>query len=170
MTFWLLLTVNSVTFGGLLFLLSAGFSLIFGLMRIPNLTHGSLFMLGAYFGATFVGGMLGLMFNFWLAALMAALLVAAFGAVLERFLLRQLPGQQLAQVLVTLGVSFIAADFCLMVWGGDPINVATPGRPRRLSARRTAGRFRTIGSPSSSSPWSSRSRSGCCSTARGSAP
>jgi len=126
MTFWLVLAVNSITFGGLLFLLSAGFSLIFGLMRIPNLTHGSLFMLGAYFGATFVGGMLGMMFNFWLAALMAALLVAAFGALVERFLLRQLPGNQLAQVLVTLGISFMAADFCLMVWGGDPINVTTP--------------------------------------------
>ena len=56
MNFWLVLTVNSVTFGGLLFLLSAGFSLIFGLMRIPNLTHGSLFMLGAYVGATFIIG------------------------------------------------------------------------------------------------------------------
>ena len=126
MTFWLVLAVNSVTFGGLLFLLSAGFSLIFGLMRIPNLTHGSLFMLGAYFGATFVGGMLGMAFDFWLAALLTALLVAAFGALVERFLLRQLPGQQLAQVLVTLGVSFMAADFCLMIWGGDPINVTTP--------------------------------------------
>ncbi|HZT27237.1 MAG TPA: branched-chain amino acid ABC transporter permease [Pseudolabrys sp.] len=126
MSFWLLLTVNSITFGGLLFLLSAGFSLIFGLMRIPNLTHGSLFMLGAYFGATLVGGYLGMSFDFWIAALLAALLVAAFGALLERFLLRQLPGQQLAQVLVTLGVSFIVADFCLMTWGGDPINVATP--------------------------------------------
>lgn len=127
MTFWLVLAVNSVTFGGLLFLLSAGFSLIFGLMRIPNLTHGSLFMLGAYFGATFAGGLLGIMFDFWVAAMMAALLVAVFGAALERFLLRQLPGQQLAQVLVTLGISFIAADFCLMVWGGDPINVTIPG-------------------------------------------
>ena len=126
MTFWLLLTVNSVTFGSLLFLLAAGFSLIFGLMRIPNLTHGSLFMLGAYFGATFVGGMLGTMFNFWVAALMAAALVAAFGAIIERLLLRQLPGQPLAQVLVTLGISFIVADFCLMVWGGDPIAVASP--------------------------------------------
>jgi len=126
MTFWLLLTVNSITFGSLLFLLASGFSLIFGLMRIPNLTHGSLFMLGAYFGATFVGGLLGTMFNFWVAALMAAVLVGAFGAVLERFLLRRLPGQPLAQVLVTLGVSFIVADFCLMVWGGDPIAVATP--------------------------------------------
>ena len=126
LTSWLLLTVNSVTFGGLLFLLASGFSLIFGLMRIPNLTHGSLFMLGAYFGATFVGGLLGAMFNFWVATLMAAVLVAAFGAVIERFLLRQLPGQPLAQVLVTLGISFIVADFCLMVWGGDPISVAPP--------------------------------------------
>lgn len=126
MTFWLLLSVNSITFGALLFLLAAGFSLIFGLMRIPNLTHGSLFMLGAYFGATFVNGMLGAYFNFWLAALMAAALVAVFGAVIERFLLRQLPGQPLAQVLVTLGISFMVADLCLMAWGGDPIAVATP--------------------------------------------
>jgi branched-chain amino acid transport system permease protein len=126
MTFWLVLTVNSITFGGLLFLLSAGFSLIFGLMRIPNLTHGSLFMLGAYIGATFVVGMLGFHFNFWLAALLATLTVAALGALAERLLLRRLPGDQLAQVLVTLGLSFIVADLCLMLWGGDPLNVATP--------------------------------------------
>jgi len=126
MTFWLVLTVNSITFGGLLFLLSAGFSLIFGLMRIPNLTHGSLFMLGAYVGATFVVGMLGFQLNFWLAAVLATLTVAACGALAERLLLRRLPGDQLAQVLVTLGLSFMAADFCLMVWGGDPLNITTP--------------------------------------------
>jgi branched-chain amino acid transport system permease protein len=126
MTFWLVLTVNSITFGGLLFLLSAGFSLIFGLMRIPNLTHGSLFMLGAYVGATFLIGFLSIKFNFWVAALAATLAVAAFGALVERLLLRRLPGDQLAQVLVTLGISFMVADFCLMAWGGDPINVATP--------------------------------------------
>ena len=45
MTLWIILTINSIAMGGLLFLLSSGFSLIFGLMRIPNLTHGSLFML-----------------------------------------------------------------------------------------------------------------------------
>jgi branched-chain amino acid transport system permease protein len=111
----------------LLFLLSAGFSLIFGLMRIPNLTHGSLFMLGAYVGATFVVGLLGFQLNFWLAAILATLAVAAVGALAERLLLRRLPGDQLAQVLVTLGLSFMAADFCLMVWGGDPLNIATPG-------------------------------------------
>ena len=126
MTFWLLLTVNSVTFGGLLFLLSAGFSLIFGLMRIPNLTHGSMFMVGAYLGSALLSGALGFTLNFWLAALLGALEVAVLGALMERLLLRRLAGQQLAQVLVTLGVSFMVADLCLMGWGGDPISVATP--------------------------------------------
>src|ERR1700748_682799 len=126
MTFWLVLTANSIPFGCLLFLLSAGFSLIFGLMRIPNLTHGSLFMLGAYIGATFVIGMFGVKLNFWLAAVLATLSVAFLGALAERFLLRRLPGDQLAQVLVTLGLSFMAADLCLIVWGGDPLNVSTP--------------------------------------------
>jgi len=126
MSFWLVLTVNSITFGGLLFLLSAGFSLIFGLMRIPNLTHGSLFMLGAYVGATFAAGLAGMQMNFWLAAVVATLTVAFAGALAERLLLRRLPGDQLAQVLVTLGLSFMAADFCLLIWGGDPLSVATP--------------------------------------------
>src|SRR5205807_7652980 len=106
MTFWLLLAVNSITFGGLLFLLSAGFSLIFGLMRIPNLTHGSLFMLGAYFGASLIA--LGL--SFWPAAILAALGVSAFGGLVERLLLRRLPGNELAQVLVSLGLSFMISD------------------------------------------------------------
>ena len=84
MTFWLLLTVNSVTFGGLLFLLSAGFSLIFGLMRIPNLTHGSMFMVGAYLGTSLLGGTSGFTLNFWVAALIAAVEVAVLGALMER--------------------------------------------------------------------------------------
>jgi branched-chain amino acid transport system permease protein len=109
-----------------LFLLSAGFSLIFGLMRIPNLTHGSLFMLGAYFGASLALGYRGAAVNFWVAAVVGALLVAAVGALIERLLLRRLLGEQLAQVLVTLGISFMIADLCLMGWGGDPISVATP--------------------------------------------
>jgi branched-chain amino acid transport system permease protein len=126
MSFYLVLTVNSITFGGLLFLLSAGFSLIFGLMRIPNLTHGSLFMIGAYVGATLVIGLVGYKMNFWVAALLATLAVAFVGALTERLLLRRLPGIEMAQVLVTLGLSFMAADFCLMVWGGDPLSVPTP--------------------------------------------
>jgi len=127
---WLILSVNSVTLGGLLFLLSAGFSLIFGLMRIPNLTHGSMFMLGAYLGVTCIAWG----FGFWTAALAAALGVALFGALIERFVLRRLVGAELAQVLVTLGLSFMVADACLMQWGGDPIAVETPPLLRRATA------------------------------------
>ena len=72
MTLWLTLAVNSIAFGGLLFLLSAGFSLIFGLMRIPNLMHGSFFMLGAYFGVT----LLAVGANFWVAAVASAVAMA----------------------------------------------------------------------------------------------
>jgi branched-chain amino acid transport system permease protein len=123
MNLYALLAVNSITLGGLLFLLSVGFTLIFGLMRIPNLTHGSFFMLGAYFGATFV---IWYHFNFWVGALLAGVSVAVLGGLMERFLLRRLAGQEQAQVLVTLGISFMVADVCLMVWTGDPISVETP--------------------------------------------
>src|SRR5581483_8003175 len=126
MSLWVLLAVNSVALGGLLFLLSAGFSLIFGLMRIPNLTHGSFFMLGAYFGVSFLAAG----FNFWLAALASAAAMAIVGGGIERFLLRRLAGQELAQVLVTLGMSFMIADICLMRWGGDPIPLPTPAHLR----------------------------------------
>lgn len=118
-----LLTINSFTLGGVLFLLSAGFSLIFGLMRIPNLAHGAFFMLGAYIGTSLL---ITLKWNFWLAALASAAAIAAFGMLLERFLLRRLAGREQAQVLVTLGVTLMVADACLMIWTGDPISVKTP--------------------------------------------
>jgi branched-chain amino acid transport system permease protein len=127
MQFWIIQTLNSLALGGLLFLLAAGFSLIFGLMRIANLTHGSLFMIGAYLGVT----VLRYVPNLWLAALVAGLAVALFGGLLERLILRRLSGNALGQVLVTLGVSFIVADFCLIVWGGDPIPLAAPSALQR---------------------------------------
>jgi branched-chain amino acid transport system permease protein len=122
MQFWIVQGLNSLAMGGLLFLLSAGFSLIFGLLRIPNLAHGALFMLGAYFGAT----LLGMHLNFWLAALLSGVGVGMFGVVLEATLLRRLAGNEQGQVLVTLGVAFIIADLCLMTWGGDPMPLAAP--------------------------------------------
>ena len=135
MAVWSLLAANSLSLGGLLFLLSSGFSLIFGLMRIPNLMHGSFFMLGAYVGASLIqhGA------NFWVAALGSAAVMAVLGGVVERFLLRRLAGQELAQVLLTLGLSFIVADLCLMVWTGDPIQPATPAQFR--GALNVAGVF-----------------------------
>lgn len=127
MQYWIIQTLNSLALGGLLFLLSAGFSLIFGLMRIANLTHGSMFMLGAYVGVT----VLRYVPNLWIAALGAGLAIALFGGIIERFILRALAGKPLGQVLVTLGISFIVADFCLIAWGGDPIPIPTPSSLQR---------------------------------------
>jgi len=122
MSILLILAVNSIALGGVLFLLSAGFSLIFGLMRIPNLMHGSFFMLGAYLSVSFARAGLG----FWGAALLSCAAMAVIGGVIERVLLRRLAGQDLAQVLLTLAMSFIIADVCLMIWTGDPIQPPTP--------------------------------------------
>jgi branched-chain amino acid transport system permease protein len=91
-------------------------------MRIANLTHGSLYMLGAYVGVS----VLKFVPNLWLAALIGGLVIAVFGGLIERFILRALSGNALGQVLVTLGISFIVADFCLVFWGGDPIPIQTP--------------------------------------------
>src|SRR5260221_14440450 len=97
MSLWLLLAVNSVTLGGLLFLLSAGFSLIFGLMRIPNLTQGSVFMLGAYLGASFLA--LGL--NLWLAARATAAARAGLCGGRRPLVLGGVGGRDVRQVPVT---------------------------------------------------------------------
>ena len=123
MQFWIVQTLNSLALGGLLFLLASGFSLIFGLMRIANLTHGAFFMLGAYLGASLLRYDRGL--GLWVAALGAGIAVALLGGLLERLVLRRLSRNPLGQVLVTLGVSFIIADACLLLFGGDPIPVPT---------------------------------------------
>jgi branched-chain amino acid transport system permease protein len=119
--------LNGVAFGGLLFLLAAGFSLIFGLMRIPNLAHGAMFMLGTYLAVGAVRNGL----NFWIAVLFAAGVLAATGVVLERYLLRRLAGNENAQVLATLGIAFVLADVVLWMWGGDPIQLRAPELLRR---------------------------------------
>lgn len=122
MQIWAIQTLNSLALGGLLFLLSSGFALIFGLMRVANLTHGALFMIGAYVAATVVRDG----HNLFVAALAAIVCVGVLGGLVERAILRRLGTNVQAQVLATLGLSFIAADACLMIWGGDPMPVQTP--------------------------------------------
>ncbi|HSY57485.1 MAG TPA: branched-chain amino acid ABC transporter permease [Bradyrhizobium sp.] len=124
MQFWIIQGLNSLSLGGLLFLLSSGFSLIFGLMRLANLTHGAFFMLGTYFGAVALRSYSGL--NIWVTALGAGIAVAAIGGLFERLVLTRLKTNPLGQVLVTLGMSFIISDACLVLWGGDSIPVPTP--------------------------------------------
>jgi branched-chain amino acid transport system permease protein len=122
LAFWLVQSLNSLSLGGLLFLLSAGFSLIFGLMRIANLSHGAYFMVGAYIGLSLLRAGV----PFALATLGAGLAVALLGGLIERFVLRRLAGNTLAQVLATLGIAFILADGCLVLWTGDPQPLPSP--------------------------------------------
>src|SRR3978361_575243 len=125
MQFWIIQGLNSLSLGGLLFLLSSGFSLIFGLMRLANLTHGAFFMLGTYFAAVALAAW-GDTINLWVAALGAGIVVAALGGLFERLVLTRLKTNPLGQVLVTLGMAFIISDACLTLWGGDSIPVPTP--------------------------------------------
>ena len=124
MQFWIIQGLNSLSLGGLLFLLSSGFSLIFGLMRLANLTHGAFFMLGTYFGAIAMRDYSGL--DLWVTAIGAGIIVAALGGLFERLVLTRLKTNPLGQVLVTLGMAFIISDACLVLWGGDSIPVPTP--------------------------------------------
>lgn len=121
-SFWVLQTLNGITLGALLFLVASGFTLIFGLMRIANLTHGVLYLLGGYLALTVVRAG----YNYWLAVAIAVVAAAGLGVFIERVFLRRLRGQTLAEVLITVGIGFIVADFCLMVWGGDPLTIAVP--------------------------------------------
>jgi branched-chain amino acid transport system permease protein len=120
--FWLIQSLNGLALGGLLFLLSSGFSLIFGFMRVANLSHGAYFMLGAYVGLS----VLNAGYGFWAAVAAGALSIAALGAVIERVLLRRLSGSTFSQVLVTLGIAFIIADSSLLIWSGDPMPLPVP--------------------------------------------
>ena len=122
LAFWLIQSLNSLSLGGLLFLLSAGFSLIFGLMRIANLSHGACFMLGAYIGLSALRAGA----PFGVAMLAGGLGVALLGGLIERFVIRRLAGNALAQVLATLGIAFMIADGCLVLWTGDPHQLPSP--------------------------------------------
>jgi branched-chain amino acid transport system permease protein len=122
MSFWLIQSLNSLAFGGVLFTLAAGFSLIFGLMRIANLSHGAYFMFGAYVGLSAMDHGYG----FGTAVVAAGLGVGILGGVVERLILRRLAGRTLSQVLATLGVAFMIADGSLWIWGGDPRSVSAP--------------------------------------------
>lgn len=108
--------LNGLSFGALLFLLASGLTLVFGLMRIINLAHGAFYMIGGYLGVV-VAGLTG---NLLLGILTGVLVVAVTAFVVEVVLLRFVRGQELPEVLLTVGVSFVVADLCLAVFGGDP--------------------------------------------------
>jgi branched-chain amino acid transport system permease protein len=121
--------LNSLFYASVLFLIAAGLSLIFGVMRIVNLAHGSLFAVGAYIAAWLVGRAIAMGVPVvWLLLLMpvAALAVALIGIVIEPLLLR--PFYRRAeeyQLLVTFGLLLILEDLMRLVWGGLPLTADT---------------------------------------------
>jgi branched-chain amino acid transport system permease protein len=122
MAIWVVQILNGISFGMLLFLLAAGLSLIFGLMKILNLTHGSYYLIGGYIGLS-IQRSTG---SFVLAALGATLAVACIGAVMERLFLRRFHLAELPQTQLTFGFLFIFADLGLTFWGGNPQTLSKP--------------------------------------------
>jgi branched-chain amino acid transport system permease protein len=120
--FWILQTFNGLTYGALLFLLSSGLSLIFGVMRVVNMAHGSYFLLGGYIGLTVALRTK----SFAMALVAGTVAIALVGIAMERLFLRRLRGQELGQVLMTVGFSLIFQDLALLIWGGDPYNLPVP--------------------------------------------
>src|SRR6266699_1702341 len=137
MNLWVVLAINSVTLGGLLFLLSAGFSLIFGLMKIPNLTHGSFFMLGAYLATSLIAHG----FDFWTAAVVFAV---ALWALLDRTRLGAMiragvDDPAMARVVGIRVSRLFTIVFCLGAWlagfagvMGGPILSVYPGLDQEM--------------------------------------
>ena len=122
MDVWFTHTLNGLSFGMLLFLVAAGLSLIFGLMRILNLAHGSYYLLGAYIGITVSRET----DTFWLGLLAGMAGVCVLGILMQRFLLDRFLHDEMAQILLTFGFLFMIADFSLWIWGGHPQSIVKP--------------------------------------------
>jgi branched-chain amino acid transport system permease protein len=122
MEFWVNQAFNGISYAALLFLLGGGFTLIFGVMKIVNIAHGSFYLLGGYVGYTVVL----LTGNFYLAFLVACCVIAGLGMGMERVFLRGLSGQDLRQMLITMGIALFLQDLSLVIWGGHPLNLSVP--------------------------------------------
>jgi branched-chain amino acid transport system permease protein len=114
--------LNGVIYGLLLFMISAGLTLIFGMMGVLNFAHASFYMLGAYFAYTLQGFV-----GFWAATLLSAVLVGLVGAAVERFFLRRVHHHGHAhELLLTFGLSFIIAELIKLFYGNFPVDYRVP--------------------------------------------
>ena len=114
--------LNGLTLGSLYFIVASGFTLVFGLMRNVNLAHGSLYLLGGYIGF-FVAERSGS----WLLAIAAGFAVAAVvGLVMQLLIFRQMPGEDLRQTMVTIGLSIVIADLLIWYYGAQVHQMEPP--------------------------------------------
>ncbi|MFB4202566.1 MULTISPECIES: branched-chain amino acid ABC transporter permease [Arhodomonas] len=130
---FVLTLMNGLTYGALLFAIASGFTLVFGLMRVLNLSHGAIYLLGAYVGYTVsrtvtdwvtawlpaLGGV------GWVAGVCGAGLAGALIALVLQRLIRGVDGE-LPQTLLTLGLAITIGDLCLWIWGGLPLTLEPP--------------------------------------------
>lgn len=113
---------NGLVYGALLIVMCSGLALIYGLRRVVNFAHGSLYMLGAYLGFT-----IATQSNFWVALVAVPAIMAVFGVLLDRYGFRLLQDRDpLTVVLVTFGLLLVIEDFVQTVWGKSNLSVATP--------------------------------------------
>lgn len=113
---------NGLVYGALLIVMCSGLALIYGLRRVVNFAHGSLYMLGAYLGYS-----IALQSNFWVALVAAPALMAGLGVVIDRWGFRLLQDRDpLVVVLVTFGGLLVIEDLVQTVWGKSNLSVATP--------------------------------------------
>jgi branched-chain amino acid transport system permease protein len=114
--------INGLVYGSFLYLLSVGLVLIFGLRRVTNFAHGSLFMVGAYISYA-VAAYLG----FWSGMVASVAALAALGVLLDRFVFRPLAREDaVVTLLVTFGLLFVLEDVVRTIWGKDYLTVAPP--------------------------------------------
>lgn len=126
--YFIFMLINGLSQGMLLFIIASGLSLVFGVLRVINFAHGSLYMIGAFVAfslSSLVTG--GSLFSFLLCLLLVPPVVAILGFFLETTLFRRVYRQEhLLQLLLTYALVLILDDLVRIVWGGDPRNVARP--------------------------------------------
>jgi branched-chain amino acid transport system permease protein len=115
--------LHGLAYGMLLFLVSSGLTLVFGMMSVLNLAHASFYMLGAYFSYQ----MLKWIGNFWIGLLICPISVAFLGILMERFLLRRVhAGGHVQEFVLTAGLAFVIMESVKWIWGTEPLPVPIP--------------------------------------------
>ena len=117
-----LILLNSLVYGLLLFMLSVGLTLIFGMMGVLNLAHASFYMLGAFLAYT-----ISIRLGFWVALVVVPLMVGGIGAIVERYGLRAVHKHgHVAELLFTFGLAFIIGEVVPLIWGRNPVPYRVP--------------------------------------------
>jgi branched-chain amino acid transport system permease protein len=116
--------LHGLAYAGLLFLVSAGLTLVFGLMNVLNFAHAAMYMLGAYFSYT----LLQATGHFWICIVICPVLLFVIGALVERFLLRRVHAHgHLHELLLTFGLAYIITELVKWLWGNFPLAVNVGG-------------------------------------------